>query len=327
MKRSAPAQYSRRTKRSRVNSIHSEEEEETTATPPTSQETSLETSQELTHKKKSIVNKKAEQMVLDLGQRLQVDCKECGMSYQCSDADDCAMHEKHHLRLTRGVEWSGKRLLEQSRVLAKVELKLSVGPVTLLAYDWSTSSSTNHKLDTFTTLKLQEIQKVMDMALGSNPFPDHLQRQTKIYLASSKGRILGTLIAGNTPKGKARRVEYSSSTAASEGNEDSPTMSGDYLSFDATPPLAIYRIHVLPFARRTGLASALLDAALNDCVYGMTGKSLIQQYKGKANTIAFSQPTQLGRQLALSWSREGNQTNSALVVFDEATQEDDLDAT
>lgn len=96
----------------------------------------------------------------------------------------------------------------------------------------------------------------------------------------------------------------------------------DFIPAEKTPPLAIHRIHVLPIARRCGLASALLDAALEDCVYGTSAQSLIKMYDVKANTTAFSQPTQAGRQLAESWIGKGATTEEALlhrlIVFDEA---------
>lgn len=99
-----------------------------------------------------------------------------------------------------------------------------------------------------------------------------------------------------------------------------------YLPDEATPPLAIYRIHVLPFARRFGLASAMLDAALNDCIYAMSSQAIIKLYKGKSNTTAFSQPTQAGKRLANAWIRrdagsedEGNE-RPRLIVFDESEE-------
>jgi GNAT superfamily N-acetyltransferase len=99
--------------------------------------------------------------------------------------------------------------------------------------------------------------------------------------------------------------------------------SNDFITADRTPPLAVYRIHVLPIARRLGLASALLDVALEDCVYGTSTKALVEMYDGKANTTAFSQPTQAGRYLAETWIRKGSTTEeeeeaSRLIVFDEA---------
>lgn len=82
--------------------------------------------------------------------------------------------------------------------------------------------------------------------------------------------------------------------------------------------MGVYRIHILSVARRLGLASAMLDAALSDCVYGMSSQALINFHKGKANTTAFSQPTQAGRYLAEAWIVSDQDSNQQrLLVFDE----------
>lgn len=93
----------------------------------------------------------------------------------------------------------------------------------------------------------------------------------------------------------------------------------EYLSAEQTPPLGIYRIRVLPCIQRAGLASAMLDAALDDCVYGMKTAALVQMHGSKANTTAFSQPTQAGRRLAERWLQTGNQGHptARVLVFDE----------
>lgn len=75
------------------------------------------------------------------------------------------------------------------------------------------------------------------------------------------------------------------------------------LSCDETPPLGVYRIHVVPALRRAKLGSALLDAALNDCIYGVRGVDVVAQRGGRANTLAFSQLTRDGRALANAWIR------------------------
>lgn len=96
----------------------------------------------------------------------------------------------------------------------------------------------------------------------------------------------------------------------------------DYIPAEKTPPLGIYRIHVLKIARRFGLASAMLDAALSNCVYGMSAEALVKYHKGKSNTTAFSQPTQAGRYLAEAWihsspNKKDFPNHQQLLVFDE----------
>ncbi|UZJ52175.1 hypothetical protein CBS101457_001495 [Exobasidium rhododendri] len=264
--------------------------------------------------------RKAEQLVLDLGQKMQMTCRDCGMSFDRSEEDDVQTHEKYHSRLTRGIEWTGKQLLRQARQLSFTAGGGKAGgkpdSFVIFAYDdWSPSFLDNH-----TTQKLQEVQTIMEEALGANPFPTSLRQRTKFIVLVSQGRVLGSLIAGTTPKGKARRVEEAGGTTG--GSNDAGSMRlGKHLACEDTPPLAIYRIHVLPFARRRGVATAMLDAALQDCVYGMSTRALIEMHGGKGNTAAFSQPTQAGKRLALSWLQDKesdpSQQVTQLIVFDE----------
>lgn len=161
-------------------------------------------------------NAREEQMVLDLGQRIQITCKDCGMSYDRSEPQDCTTHEKYHSRLIKGLEWTGKQLLRQSRILSEIKLskKGSQGDkeqqVTLLAYDWSSS------LDNSTVMALQQVQKVMDEALGSTPISPSLYKDMKFIIAVSSGRVIGSLLVGPVPLGKARRVESSINEATND---------------------------------------------------------------------------------------------------------------
>ncbi|CAO1629678.1 unnamed protein product [Parajaminaea phylloscopi] len=68
----------------------------------------------------------AEQLVLDLGQKLQVTCRECGMSYDRSCPNDAALHLKHHDRVTKGVEWSGKSVWACGELLDRFALDRAV---------------------------------------------------------------------------------------------------------------------------------------------------------------------------------------------------------
>lgn len=62
-------------------------------------------------------NGSGEQLILDLGQKLQVTCTACQMSYDRSSPEDVALHARHHDRVTRGVEWTGKHLLRAGEVV------------------------------------------------------------------------------------------------------------------------------------------------------------------------------------------------------------------
>lgn len=145
--------------------------------------------------------------MLDLGQRIQVTCNECNITYDRSDSNDCAAHERHHLRQTMGIEWTGKQVMRQAKTLTAVHLRLANRgrekkdeAVTLLSYDWQ-------RVEPSTLARLCEVQEAMDSALGAVPMATSLRAQTSIILAVCSGRVVGSLIAGPTPKGTARIVE------------------------------------------------------------------------------------------------------------------------
>ena len=145
--------------------------------------------------------------MLDLGQRIQVTCNECSITYDRSDSSDCAAHERQHLRQTRGIEWTGKQVMRQAKTLTVVPLRLASRgrekkdeTVTLLSYDWQ-------RVEPSTLARLCEVQEAMDSALGAVPMATSLRAQTSIILAVCGGRVVGSLIAGPTPKGTARIVK------------------------------------------------------------------------------------------------------------------------
>ncbi len=95
----------------------------------------------------------------------------------------------------------------------------------------------------------------------------------------------------------------------------------DALPSTQTPPVGIFRIHVIPTWRRTGLASALLNAAADNSVYGFDLAGLIKMYGSRARAVAFSQPTEAGRKLAEAWIRKDadekeKKSSVRLVVFE-----------
>lgn len=189
---SSPAKYSRRARESR--GVGKAQDD------GTKEEDKVEGKGE---KKKKKGGRGGEQLMLDLGQRIQVECKECGITYDQSDVDDCGSHEKHHLRLTRGFEWTGKAVMRQATTLQTVPLK-STGmggqiEVTLLSYDWQ-------RVEPWLQARLGEVQSSMDHALGAAPFPQSLKSQTRIMLGVCKGRVVSSLVSGPVPSGSARRL-------------------------------------------------------------------------------------------------------------------------
>lgn len=77
---------------------------------------------------------------------------------------------------------------------------------------------------------------------------------------------------------------------ASKSNPNSANFSPTRLP----TPLGIHRLFTVPAYRGLGLARALLDTAARETVYGC-------EFDPAAGQVAFSQPTESGRQVMLAW--------------------------
>lgn len=55
--------------------------------------------------RKASARPQGQQLALQFGQRTHIECRPCGMSYDCRDEDDCAVHARFHLSQTHGIEW------------------------------------------------------------------------------------------------------------------------------------------------------------------------------------------------------------------------------
>lgn len=280
---------------------------------------------------------KQQQMTLDLGQKLRIECKTCGMSYDRSDAGDSTTHKRFHRDATHGMEWKvrrGGRWIAKHTIPAHAVRSLGASQaghsdtlrtsaVELLAFDLGDLAA----LDSNTNRTLQQVQERMDTALGAVPV--HLDTfsarrdcvnagERKIIVAIWQNRVVGSALVGSVPKDRVFRLDLSASNAVIVDRNPIPA--------EQAPPLGIHRIHVVPLMRRSGVAKALLDAALADCVYGLTAEEVIRTHgRGfKANTTAFSQPTESGRFLAQSWitaadhERPDDGFSRPLLVFEDA---------
>ncbi|KAK0537132.1 DNA mismatch repair protein msh6 [Tilletia horrida] len=274
---------------------------------------------------------KMEQMILDFGQKTTVSCSECGMSYDRSSADDRTLHQKHHERITKGLEWTSASLVNAGKMLdltshqgakdAQILLyNLDDGPASLVSSG-----------------KMRELLASVDDALGAAALPEDTLRRCKVLVARQEGRAVGAAVIGRVRPGSARRVVgaqgqtpgYDACSGAGPGEEVQRADVGGEAVFvseplpdSSTPPIGLHRIHVVPALRRTGLASLLLDAVLAHGVYGQTARDLEAAYGGRAGVLAFSQPTQSGKKLAEAWLAKGQDQGRGrelrqLIVFEE----------
>ena len=294
-----------------------------------------------------------EQLILDLGQRIRVRCIECDMQYDTSSAEDCSLHARHHERTVKGLDWSAKSLaiwgetvgqLSLTRRLTKGKSVLrgkvngggsqggEVESVSIRCYDMATLK------DAVAMRKISELLQTVDEALGAASVDVSEIQGCKVFVAVCSGRAAGAAVVGRVPAGQAREVLPSVGNKENEDELDNTEEQGkekatvwndagdaifvsDALPSSKTPPVGIFRIHVIPSWRRTGMASALLDAAADNSVYGFDLAGLTKMYGSRAGAVAFSQPTEAGRKLAEAWIRKAGQSDKhssspRLVVFE-----------
>ncbi|KAE8269844.1 hypothetical protein A4X09_0g2492 [Tilletia walkeri] len=286
---------------------------------------------------------KMEQMILDLGQKTTMSCKECGMSYDRTSADDRTLHQKHHERMTRGLEWSAPALLQAGKVLEGrfVLPRSSLTSSSSSSSSFPSSSSSDVQILLYNLDdnlvghqaqgKIKELLNGVDEALGASALPEEILRRCKMFVATQAGRAVGVALIGRVREGSARRVigARPQQTGSSGLVDRSPEAEGlvdvggeavfvsDPLPHSQTPPIGLHRIHVVPNLRRSGIAFLLLDAVLEHGVYGRTSQQLLLERGGRAGVVAFSQPTQSGKRLAEAWLAKGMGEEGGLIVFEE----------
>lgn len=151
---------------------------------------------------------KSEQMVLDLGQKIQYTCKDCGMTFDKSDRQDKATHEKYHSRLIKGVEWTGKTLLAQGKLLKEstVSIEGDEEVIRILSYDnW-------HRLDFAVRNKVECVHEDVNHALGASVSSSDLLKSGKTIVAICKGRVIASAIVGPAAKGRCKRIKMHGNT-------------------------------------------------------------------------------------------------------------------
>lgn len=292
-------------------------------------------------------HREPEQLILDLGQRIRIRCVDCDMQYDTSSAEDCSLHARHHERTVKGLDWSAKSLTTSGEMVTQLTLsrraaknkavlkgkQSSAGSeggesesVVIRCYDMATLK------DAVAARKIGELLQTVDEALGAASLDVGSVQGCKVLVGICAGRAAGAAVVGRIPAGQAREVLPSSSNKENEG-VDSAVVKGtmwndagdaifvsDALPASKTPPVGVFRIHVIPSWRRTGMASALLDAAADNSVYGFDLSGLIKMYGSRARSVAFSQPTEAGRKLAEAWIRKDGPSEAdppaRLVVFE-----------
>ncbi|KAJ1722453.1 hypothetical protein LPJ53_003137 [Coemansia erecta] len=199
-----------------------------------------------------------EQTFLDFGQKPNAPepCAQCGMAYQRGRAEDEQLHVRFHRSWARA---------QRNLLVWGADLDVAPDAHGICVVDARTAARR-------TVLRALEIVNVANEHLGAVRLSlvDLGHRQRKVFLRVAQGgRVEGCVLA--------ECIEGARRLAGGSPGEPAPAACG------------ISRIWVAPDARRTGVASGLVDAVCRGFVYGCP-LSL--------DSLAFTQPTADGRAFA-----------------------------
>ncbi|KAF3916974.1 hypothetical protein AA313_de0209076 [Arthrobotrys entomopaga] len=286
----------------------------------------------------------------------KISCKECGMQYVPSAAEDAKLHKRYHAQVVEGLEfgnargegivWSGrmgetvtkdippttttnrkstagksgtsggeresvaqitkyftsgrgeKTVLKKAVSVERASLSSSVssGMTTCHVVEVTRRSTPSEKK------KAVEFLRFANKELSAQEVPDNVlwgpsssndgsevdrREQFKIYLYVEGTKCIGLCLAE-------RIKEAQRATIPDDHNEETGSISCslDISSTKQPAFLGISRIWTSPKHRRHGIASRLVNCAVESFVYGM---------KVETEKVAFSQPTDSGAWFAVRW--------------------------
>ncbi|KAF2085392.1 hypothetical protein K490DRAFT_11593, partial [Saccharata proteae CBS 121410] len=239
------------------------------------------------------------QLILDLGGRTQKKCKECGMEYVPSNSEDVAAHKKFHRTSIEGVDL-GKLFL--SRLGEKN--KMWTGD------DGALIAVVTRQDPLYMRIKAKAVLDVVNEELGAAPMTDEevwdqvvtgnaddspytREHRNKIYLYIDGSKCVGALLGQRLVE--AHRI-ITEEPPRDEQPSDMPWARPPVARIPAdtesqAPPtfLGISRVWTAKNHRRRNIAHTLCHTATKTFFLGQPLPK---------DSVAFSQPTNLGRKLA-----------------------------
>ncbi|KAI9336955.1 ESCO1/2 acetyl-transferase-domain-containing protein [Obelidium mucronatum] len=235
------------------------------------------------------------QTVLDLGQKNAgfTVCKECGMRYANVAKEDDLLHSKYHSSVLGGIDYKG---YTQEVVVQETMTEMGT-PAKIILVTLSSASVQQKR-------KLLEILDVVNQELGAVVIPDESLAKCKIFLYVVKAKVVGCVVA--EPITSAFRLDERSDIENNGGGgEQLQHITGD--TENEIPAICgISRVWVSMKHRRRGIGLKLLEACRRRFLFGC----LLDK-----DTIAFSQPTMLGKKLATQFFQR-----SDFLVYTIATE-------
>ncbi|MCJ1282862.1 N-acetyltransferase O1 (Establishment of cohesion protein 1) [Xylographa opegraphella] len=253
------------------------------------------------------------QMQIDLGGEIRRACKECGMDYIPSNAEDAALHKEFHSINIGGVDM-GKGFARdvtvvgragEGEIVAIVEAKSALGlrnkvkkvlgivNKELGAVDVEEGILWEKMAVATRDNKKRRTEKRRGLRAGREE--EEKEERFKVFLYLAGDKCIGLCLAErihNASKVIASEEHDASEHSASVGVKSSSISTET--ARDAAL-LGISRIWTSKSHRRKGIASALLDCARGNFFYGI---------EVPKEMVAFSQPTESGGRLAQRWFGE-----------------------
>ncbi|KAE9978393.1 hypothetical protein EG328_001474 [Venturia inaequalis] len=242
---------------------------------------------------KPLRQQKLTQLTLDLGQKTQKKCQICGMEYRPSSPEDAALHKKYHAQNVGGIDL-GKKFVDSIFVGQKVWTG-SAGEM-IIVVNRSAEARKRRVVESVLDVVEKELGGVgidreelwTELSATSETDATAKCDRYKAYLYIRGYKCVGVCLTERIRSAYEVLVTTTRGEKGTSSRSSSITVSEE--SKAAT--MGISRIWTSTFARRSGIARKMLDAALDNFVYGM---------KVSKDMAAFSQPTESGGNLARSW--------------------------
>ncbi|CAN6631112.1 hypothetical protein TRVA0_013S00430 [Trichomonascus vanleenenianus] len=221
---------------------------------------------------------KLTQMCLDLGQKTQITCKECGMSYTPVDQSDSALHKKFHARAFEGREWP----IEPSKVVQTFD-----NGDQIIKINGDSKLSEKRAAE-----ELMELVNTELSAPPENPYWKQSTGKGAAYVYLSAKRAVAVVVVERITEAKWMDIS-----------------TGEIIQSEAPKKaiLGISRLFTARNFRRNGIALKLLNQASRNFIYGMSIGKLM---------IAWSQPSAAGSLVAKNWSGfEYNSSRCKVLVY------------
>ena len=252
------------------------------------------------------------QMQIDLGGETHKACKDCGMDYIPSNAEDSALHKEFHAMNVGGVDMgrgfskdvSVVGRIGDGEVISVVEGRSALGirnkaKRVLGIVNQELGAAEIDDADLWGKIPISGIEGKMRRGdkrrgLRAGKTEEEKEDKFKVFLYLAKDKCIGLCLA--------ERIHTASKvvggSAVTTKQKPLVTARSSSIMTEISPDIAllgISRIWTSKSHRRKGIASALLDCARGNFFYGVEVPKEI---------VAFSQPTESGGYLAEGWFGE-----------------------